>query len=70
MEIIKKYVTNNSRYRAEEIILPKGVVLHSIGTPQPDASVLWNYWQGNGSPYVTHYVLDDKQIIQAMPNNY
>lgn len=68
--ITKKYVTNNSRYREAEIILPKGVVLHSIGTPQPDASVLWNYWQGNGSPYVTHYVLDDKQIIQAMPNNY
>ncbi len=69
-EIVKKYTTGNSRYKAAEKYTPIGVVLHSIGTPQPDASVLWNYWQSNGSAYVTHYVLDDNEIIQCMPDNY
>lgn len=69
-EITKKYTTGNSRYKAGQTFKPVGVVLHSIGTPQPNASVLWNYWQNNGSAYVTHYVLDDHQIIQCMPENY
>lgn len=69
-EIVKKYTIGNSRYKAAQGYVPQGVVLHSIGTPQPKASVLWNYWQNNGSAYVTHYVLDDAEIIQCMPDNY
>lgn len=69
-EIVKKYTTGNSRYKAAQGYVPQGVVLHSIGTPQPNASVLWNYWQNNGSAYVTHYVLDDSEIIQCMPDDY
>lgn len=68
--ITQAFCTGNSRYKAAEIYTPQGVVLHSIGTPQPDASVLWNYWNGNGSPYITHYVLDDEEILQCMPNNF
>lgn len=68
--ITQKYTTGNSRYKAAQGYAPQGVVLHSIGTPQPKATVLWNYWQNNGSAYVTHYVLDDSEIIQCMPDNY
>jgi uncharacterized protein YraI len=68
--INQKYTTGNSRYKAAEIYTPVGVVLHSIGVPQPRAQVLRDSWQRNASQYVTHYVLDDSEVIQCMPNNF
>lgn len=70
MNIIESYCTNNSRYKAAQIFSPQGIVLHSIGTPQPKARVLYNYWQNNGSPYVVHYMVDDTEILHCMPDNY
>lgn len=70
VNITKAYVTKNSRYKAAEIINPQGIVLHSIGCPQPKASVLQGSWANNSSQYVTHYVLDDTTIYQCMPDNY
>lgn len=70
MNITEAYCTNNSRYKAAQIFSPQGVVLHSIGTPQPKARVLYNYWQNNGSPYVVHYMVDDTEILHCMPDNY
>lgn len=46
------------------------MVLHSIGTPQPSADVLWRYWQNDSSPYVVHYMVDDQKILHCMPDNY
>lgn len=68
--ITQNYTTGNRRYKAAEIYSPQGVVLHSIGTPQPKAQVLRDLWHRDASPYVTHYVLDDANIIQCMPNNF
>lgn len=68
--ITKMYTTGNRRYRAAEIYKPVGVVLHSIGVPQPRARVLRDAWQRDASPYVTHYVLDDTEILHCMPDNY
>ena len=70
MNIVEKYCTGNNRYKAAQRYTPVGVVLHSIGTPQPKASVLWNYWQNNGSQYVVHYMVDDTEILHCMPDNY
>lgn len=70
MNITEAYCTNNSRYKAAQIFSPQGVVLHSIGTPQPKARALYNYWQNNGSPYVVHYMVDDTEILHCMPDNY
>ena len=69
MQIIEALCTGNSRYKAGERLTPKGVVLHSIGTPQCNARVLRDYWNRNGSPYVVHYVLDDTQVLHCMPNS-
>ena len=68
--ITEKYCTGNRRYKSAEKFTPVGVVLHSIGTPQPKASALWNYWQNNGSQYVVHYMVDDTEILHCMPDNY
>lgn len=70
MQITEAICTGNSRYRANQRLTPRGVVLHSIGTPQPSAQVLRDYWQRNGSPYVVHYMVDDTKVLHTMPDNY
>ena len=70
MKITENYCTNNNRYKAAKSFKPTGVVLHSIGTPQPKASALVNYWQNNPDTYATHYVLDDTVIYNTIPENY
>ena len=70
MTVRESLCTGNARYRAAEPLTPQGVVLHSIGTPQPRAQVLRDYWQRDAGPYVVHYVLDDSEAIQCMPENY
>lgn len=69
MQITEAICTGNSRYRANQKLTPRGVVLHSIGTPQPDARVLRDYWQRNGSPYLVHYMVDDHQVLHCMPDD-
>lgn len=68
-EIQESYCKKNNRYIAAELFSPVGVVLHSIGTPQPKASALVSYWNSDPSAYATHYVLDDQQILHTLPDN-
>ena len=68
--ITEKYCTGNRRYKSAEKFTPVGVVLHSIGTPQQSADVLWRYWQNDSSQYVVHYMVDDQKILHCMPDNY
>lgn len=68
--ITEKYCTGNRRYNSAEKFTPVGVVLHSIGTPQPSADVLWRYWQNDSSAYVVHYMVDNQKILHCMPDNY
>lgn len=70
MTVTEAICTGNRRYRAAEPLAPQGVVLHSIGTPQPRAQVLRDYWQRDASAYVVHYVLDDTEILHCMPDSY
>lgn len=70
MVITEAICTGNSRYKAQEHIVPKGVVLHSIGCPQPNADVLHRTWANNQSKYVVHYMVDDVKILHCMPDNY
>ena len=67
--IIKAYCTNNSVYKRGTKLNPIGVVLHSVGCPQPSAKVFATNWNKNNSPYFTHYVIDDKEIYHTMPDN-
>jgi hypothetical protein len=49
MNIIKSILTKNPCYTAGKKITVKGLMLHSVGCPQPDASVFVNIW--NSSSY-------------------
>lgn len=44
MEIINAILTKNPIYNQHRTITPKGLMLHSIGCPQPSAMKLINYW--------------------------
>lgn len=70
MQITEAYCTNNNRYKKAQKFTPQGVVLHSIGCPQPKARVLYNNWQRNPSAYATHYMIDDTEILHCIPDNY
>ena len=70
MPVIKEaFAVNSPRYTSGARLIPVGVVLHSVGTPQPSAEVFVKMWQSGKSPYFTHYVLDDQDIYQIMPHN-
>ena len=69
MQITEAICTGNSRYRANQRLTPRGVVLHSIGTPQPDARVLRQWWQDDKSKYVVHYMVDDQRVLHCMPDD-
>lgn len=51
MNLYTKYLTENPCYTAGRSIRVKGLMLHSIGTPQPNPYVLMNNW--NNSTYRT-----------------
>ncbi len=44
MEIIQSILTNNPCYRAGKKITVKGLMLHSVGCPQPNAETFVKKW--------------------------
>lgn len=72
MQIKESYLTNNPCYKAGKTITVKGLMLHSVGCPQPSASVFVNNW--NKSTYdraCVHAFIDGNTgvIYQCLPWN-
>ena len=44
MEIIEAFAAKNKCYQAGAALVPRGIMLHSIGTPQPSAAALARYF--------------------------
>lgn len=56
MQIIPAFVTQNKCYQAGTPLTPRGIMLHSVGTPQPSATVFarsFNQYQPDGTVYQT-----------------
>lgn len=84
MELIQKYLTRNPywaknearmdpRYREYQQHGPKGMMLHSIGCPQPDAMVLIKSWNDpDHTRACIHGFIDANTgaVYQTMPFNY
>ena len=49
MKIVESILTKNPCYQAGRTITVKGLMLHSVGCPQPKATVFVNLW--NRSSY-------------------
>ena len=61
----------DSRYTRFRSQGPRGLMLHSVGTPQPDASVFAVRWDRPGIKVAVHAVLQaDGTVYQCLPWNY
>lgn len=68
MNITKRIATHNPCYRAGKTITPKGLMLHSVGCPQPDASVFAGNWDKPSAQVCVHAVLQaDGTVYQLLP---
>lgn len=68
MKIIKSYCTNSDCYRMGAKIRVKGLMLHSVGCPQPKASAFAGYWNQRGQNACVHAVLEPGgNVLQLLP---
>lgn len=70
MELIKNYITNNPNYQKHQIIPVKGLVLHSVGTPQPSPEVFVKIWDKPTSKYPAHIVVGTDAAYECIPCTY
>ena len=71
MDIVDAIVTSNKCYQAAIPLVPRGLMLHSIGTPQPSAAVLARYfdqYQPGGQSVCVHgFIQRDGTYYQTLP---
>lgn len=68
---IEAIVTANRCYQVSEALYPRGLMLHSIGCPQPNAAVMarnFNQYRPNGQSVCVHaFVQRDGMVYQTLP---
>lgn len=71
MEIIEAFAVKNKCYQASAALVPRGLMLHSIGTPQPSAAALARYfdqYQPGGQSVCVHaFAQADGTVYQTLP---
>ena len=73
MEIIEAYATQNKCYQIGTPLKPRGIMLHSIGCPQPNAAVMaryYNQYQPGGQSVCVHgFIQRYGTYYQTLPYN-
>ena len=73
MQIIEAFTTKNKCYRMATPLTPRGIMLHSIGVPQPNAAVMargYNQYQPGGRSVCVHgFIQRDGTYYQTLPYN-
>ncbi|WP_330664948.1 glucosaminidase domain-containing protein [[Clostridium] scindens] len=70
LNIIESIVTNSDCYKTGRTITVKGLMLHSVGCPQPKATVFVNNWNKPGAGACVHAVIDaEGSVYQLLPWN-
>src|SRR5690554_5714889 len=73
MKIIKKFMTRNDCYQANEKIEVKGILVHSTATPGVMADEWFDMWNKSYNAGETnrrvcvHAFLDDEKVMQYLP---
>lgn len=71
MEIIEAFAAKNKCYQAGAALVPRGLMLHSIGAPQPSAAALVRYfdqYQPGGQSVCVHaFAQADGTVYQTLP---
>lgn len=60
----------DSRYTTFQTRGPVGLMLHSVGCPQPKAKVFADTWNQSGKEVAVHAALEPDRVIQCLPWNY
>ena len=70
MNIIESFVKNNRCYKNNQKITIKGLMLHSVGCPQPDPKVLIGTWNSEKAEVCVHAITGREGIAyQLLPWN-
>ena len=71
INIIEAFTTKNKCYQVATPLYPQGIMLHSIGCPQPNAAVMaqnYNQYRPNGQSVCVHaFVQRDGKVYQTLP---
>lgn len=71
MDIIEAFATKNKCYQVATPLTPQGIMLHSIGVPQPNAAVMarsYNQYQPGGRSVCVHgFIQRDGTYYQTLP---
>ena len=71
MQIIEALTTKNKCYQAATPLTPRGIMLHSVGTPQPSSAVFarsFNQYQPGGVSVCVHaFAQADGTVYQTLP---
>lgn len=72
MELVESMLTNNPCYKAKKRIQVKGLVLHSVGCPQPKAEVFVKRFNSAEAKVCVHAFVDADtgRIYQTLPWDY
>ena len=71
MKIIQKFTTDNPCFYGDEYITPKGLMLHSVGCPQPDGQVWSNVYNKDVGACVHAFIdANNGTIYQTLPWNH
>ena len=73
MDIVEAFATKNKCYQMATPLTPQGIMLHSIGVPQPNAAVMarsYNQYQPGGRSVCVHgFIQRDGTYYQTLPYN-
>ena len=73
MEIIEAFAVKNKCYQVAAPLTPRGIMLHSIGCPQPNAAVMaryYNQYQPGGQSVCVHgFIQRDGTYYHTLPYN-
>lgn len=72
MNITKSILTKNPCYKAGKTIKVKGLMLHSVGCPQPNAMAFIKNWNVPSSEVCVHGFIDGNtgEVYQTLPWNH
>ena len=72
MKTVKKVCKRNPCYQAGRKITVRGLMLHSVGCPQPKASVFVDTWDSQVAGVCPHGIIDgnDGTVYQTLPWNH
>lgn len=71
MKIIQNICTQSDCYKSGRTIPVKGLMIHSVGCPQPKAQVFIKSWNKAGAQACVHAIIEpDGDIYQLLPWNH